>query len=101
MGEADSTGSHGPFCGSAHEVVGAALEGLIKGCRAAGDDGDSGEGLDESSVEGADSAVQATEVKARSGCDDDHCGDAELEEDSVVAEQGMWLRGGEDLIGCR
>ena len=78
-----------------------ALERLVERGRAAGDDGDAGEGLDEAGVEGADAAAQAAEIEAGSGGDDDHGGDAELEEGGVVGEQRVWLRGGEDVIGCR
>lgn len=52
-------------------------------------------------MEGTDAAVQASKIKASSGGDDDHGGDAEFEEGRVIAEQRVWLRGGEDLIGCR
>ena len=81
--------------------VGVALEGLIEGAGAAGDDGDSDEGLEEAGVEGTDSAAEAAEVEAGSGGDDDHGGDAELEEGGVVGEERMGLRGREDVIGCR
>ena len=101
VGEADASGSHRTVGGAMHQVVGAALEGLVESGRAAGDYRDSGDGFDETSVEWADSAVQAAKIEAGSGGDDDHGGDAELEEGGVVAEQGVWLRGGEDLIGCR
>ena len=97
-----AAGGHGAVGGAAHEAVGAALEGLIERAGAAGDDGDSGEGLDEAGVEGADSAAEGAEVEAGSGGDDDHGGDAELEEGGVVGEErGRGLRWSQDVIGCR
>src|SRR5206468_10614905 len=58
VGEADAVGRHGAIGGAVHEQVRAALEGLIEGAGAAGDDSDSGEGLEEAGVEGADAAAE-------------------------------------------
>ena len=101
MGERDAAGGHGAVGGAAHERVGLALEGLVQGAAAAGDDGDAEEGLQQAGVEGADAALQAAEIEAGSGGDDDHGGDANFEERGVVGEQRVGLRGCEDVIGCR
>ncbi len=81
--------------------VGLALEGLVESAGAVGDDRYSDEGLQKAGVERADSALEAAEIEAGAGRDDDHCGDAELEERGVVGEQGVGLRGRKDIIGCR
>ena len=101
MGEGDAAGGHGAVGGAAHEAVGLALEGLIQRAAAAGDDGDPEESLDHAGVEGADAALEAAEVVARSGGDDDHGGDADFEERGVVGEERVGPRGCEDVIGCR
>ena len=65
-------GRHGEVLGAAHEGVGATFEGLVEDAGAAGDDGNSGEGLDEAGVEGGDAAAEGAQVEAGSGGDDDH-----------------------------
>ncbi len=101
VGERDASGGHGAVHGSVHQGVGLAFEGLIERAGAAGDDGDSEERLQHAGVEGADAALQAAEVVACSGGDDDHQGDTDFEERGVIAEERMRSRGGEDAIGCR
>ncbi len=101
MGERDAAGGHGAVGGAMHESVGLALEGLIEGAGAAGDDGDGDEGFDAVELEGADTAAEAAEIEAGSGGDDDHGGDADFEERGVVGEERVGLRGCEDVIGCR
>src|SRR5216683_4781807 len=101
MAKGDAARGHGTVGGTAHEGVGLALEGLIQRAAAAGDDRDSDEGLKEAGVEGADAALEAAEIEARPGGDDDHGGDADFEECGVVGEERVGLRGGEDVIGCR
>src|SRR6202023_1133131 len=86
VGERDAAGGHRAVGGAAHESVGLALEGLIQGAAAAGDDGDSEESLQEAGVEGAGAALPAAEIEARSGGDDDHGGAANFEERSVIGE---------------
>ena len=83
----DAAGGHGTVGGAVHQGVGFALQRLVERAGAAGDDGDSEQGLDEAGVEGADAAAQAAEVVACSRGDDDHGGDAEFEERGVVGEQ--------------
>ena len=99
VGEADAALRHGAVGGAGHEAVGAALERLVEGAGAAGDDGDAEDGLNEAEVEGADSAAEGAEEVAGGGGDDDHGGDAELEEDRVVAEEG-WGGFGDRFGGC-
>ena len=94
------TSGHWAVLGAAHEGVGTAFEGLVEDAGAAGDDGDSCEGLEEAGVEGGDAAAEGAEVEAGSGGDDDHEGDARLAEGGVVGEEGVGLRG-EDLVGGR
>ena len=101
VGEGDAAGGHGAVGGAAHEAVGLALEGLIQRAAAAGDDGDPDEGLQHARVEGADAALEAAEIEAGSGGDDDHGGDADFEERGVVGEERVGLRRCEDVIGCR
>lgn len=106
MDKRDATGGHGAVGGAVHEGVRATLEDLVEGASATGDDGDSGEGLEESDVKWTDAAAEATEIEACSRSDKDHEGDTEFEEGGVVGEEGGgglgYCGGGrEDLIGCR
>lgn len=71
-----------------HEGVGAALEGLIEGGGAGGDQGDAEEGDEGGAVEGGDAGAEVAEVQAGGGGDEDHEGDAELEESGVGGEEG-------------
>ncbi len=45
--------------------------------------------------------LEAAEIEARPGGDDDHGGDADFEERGVVGDERVRLRGREDVIGCR
>src|SRR5260370_20465182 len=101
MGRGVAARGQGTVGGGGDEGGGFALEGLIQRAAAAGDDRDSDEGLKEAGVEGADAALEAAEIEARPGGDDDHGGDADFEECGVVGEERVWPRGGEDVIGCR
>jgi len=101
MRKADAAGCHRPVHGATHQTIAASLEGLVERRRAAGDNCDADESPDEAGVEGADPAMEASEIKACSGGNHDHDGDANFEEGGIVAEKGVWLHGIEDVIGCR
>ena len=71
-----------------HVRVGAAFECLVEDGGAAGDGGDAGEGIEGVEMEGAEAGAEVAKVKAGGGGDDDHGGDAGLEEDCVGGEEG-------------
>ena len=100
VGERDASCGHRAVHCAAHQGVGLAFEGLIERAGAAGDDGDSKEGLQHAGLEGADAALEAAEVVACSGGDDDHQGDPDFEERGVVADQRMGSRMGSRGRGC-